>query len=271
MGAGVMVNTNISSINASRVLAKNRGDLEQAMERLASGKRINSSADDAAGMAVAAKMRAQVASLNVSVRNINDGMSLLQTYDGAAAEVESILVRMRELATQINNQTYTSDDEAYASEEYATLNAEIARIATTTEFNRTAVSAQTFAIKAGSLNTDADEVSLVLGDLDVSGDVDTAISQSTAATELVAIDGALDAISTARAEAGAYVSQLEYALSNSQNQSQRLSAALSGVEDADYATESAALARGMVLAQAGTAMLAQANQAPQYILTLLRG
>lgn len=270
MGAGVMVNTNISSINASRVLAKNRGDLEQAMERLASGKRINSSADDAAGMAVAAKMRSQVASLNVSVRNINDGISLLQTYDGAAAEVESILVRMRELATQINNQTYTAEDEAYASEEYATLNAEIARIATTTEFNRTAVSAGTFAIKAGSLNTNADEVSLALDDLDVSTDVGTAITQATAAAELADIDTALDTISTARAKAGAYVSQLEYALSNSQNQSQRLSAALSGVEDADYATESAALARGMVLAQAGTAMLAQANQAPQYILTLLR-
>ena len=271
MGAGVTVNTNISSINASRVLAKNRGDLEQAMERLASGKRINSSADDAAGMAVAAKMRAQVASLNVAVRNINDGISLLQTYDGAAAEIESILVRMRELATQINNETYTSADEGYASEEYGTLQTEIARIATTTKFNRTAVSDDTFTIKAGSLETTADEVSLVLGDLDVSTSVAATISQATAAAQLVAVDGAMDDIATARAEAGAYISQLEYALSNSQNQSQRMSAALSGVEDADYASESAALARGMVLAQAGTAMLAQANQAPQYILTLLRG
>lgn len=270
MAVGVVANTNISSINASRVLARNRDDLEQAMERLASGKRINSAADDAAGMAVAAKMRSQVASYNVAARNINDGVSLLQIYDGAAAEIESILVRMREIATQINNQTFNADDEAYATEEYATLNAEIARIATTTEFNRTVVSEGEFIIKAGSLNTADDEVTLALDSLDVSADVGTAITQATATAELADIDAALDAMATARAKAGAYISQLGYALSNAQNQSQRMSAALSGIEDADYAAESAALARGMVLAQAGTAMLSQANQAPQYILTLLR-
>jgi flagellin len=270
MANGIVANTNISSINASRVLAKNRNGLEQAMERLASGKRINSSADDAAGMAVAAKMRSQVASLNVSVRNINDGISLLQTYDGAASEIESMLIRMRELATQIYNETYSSADAAYATEEYATLETELGRIATTTEFNRTAVSGGEFTIKAGSLSGSDDEVTLDLDSLDVTGTVGSALTQATADDELSDIDDALDAISTARSKAGAYISQLEHALSNSQNQSQRLTAALSGVEDADYATESAALARGMVLAQAGTAMLAQANQAPQYILTLLR-
>ena len=133
---GVVVNTNISSITASRILSENRADLEKAMERLASGKRINSAADDAAGMAVAAKMRADITSLNQSVRNTNDAISLVNTYDGAAAEIESILIRMRELAVQTKNGTYEDPDRTNANYEYTALKNEIRRISDVTAFNR---------------------------------------------------------------------------------------------------------------------------------------
>ena len=126
---GVVINTNISSITASRILSENRADLEKAMERLASGKRINSANDDAAGMAVAAKMRADIRSLNQAVRNTNDAISLVNTYDGAAAEIESILIRMRELAVQANNGTYEAADRTNADYEYTALKTEIRRIA----------------------------------------------------------------------------------------------------------------------------------------------
>ena len=133
---GVVVNTNISSITASRILSENRADLEKSMERLASGKRINSAADDAAGMAVAAKMRADIGSLNQAVRNTNDAISLVNTYDGAAQEIESILIRMRELAVQAKNGTYESADRTNADYEYTALKEEIKRIADVTAFNR---------------------------------------------------------------------------------------------------------------------------------------
>jgi len=140
---GVVVNTNISSITASRILSENRADLEKAMERLASGKRINSAADDAAGMAVAAKMRADISSLNQSVRNTNDAISLVNTYDGAAAEIESILIRMRELAVQAKNGTYEEPDRVNANYEYTALKEEIRRIADTTAFNRQEIGSYT--------------------------------------------------------------------------------------------------------------------------------
>ena len=132
----VVINTNISSITASRILGSNRGDLETAMERLASGKRINSANDDAAGMAVAAKMRADIRGLNQAVRNTNDAISLVNTYDGGAAEIEAILIRMRELAVQAKTGTYTSADLSNANFEYEALKSEISRIAKVTAFNR---------------------------------------------------------------------------------------------------------------------------------------
>jgi flagellin len=281
MASGIVANTNIPSLNAARVLSKNRNDLETAMERLASGKRINSAQDDAAGLAVASKMRADVKSFNVAVRNISDGVSLVQTYDGAAAEVESLLTRMRELAVQMSNNTYddtANADYAYAEAEYLELGKQIVDISENTEFNRTVLADGTFTgvIKSGALSGDGDEISIALDDLDVVtgalADAAGDFADSTdASAEIAALDTALASIATARATAGGYLSRLSFALSNAQNQSQRLSQSLSAIEDTDYATESAALARGMVLAQAGSAMLAQANQAPQYILTLLRG
>jgi flagellin len=291
---GVVVNTNISSITASRILSENRADLEKAMERLASGKRINSAADDAAGMAVAAKMRADIASLNQSVRNTNDAISLVNTYDGAAAEIESILIRMRELAVQSNNGTYENPDRINANFEYTALKEEIKRIADVTAFNRkdlgTSAAANTgfsFYVgadvaKTGNTVTFMGGSSAGSAGLNLNGEANS-IANSALKTVLSAGDatgasGAIGAIDIAitqlnakRAEAGALVNRLEHTVSNLMNVSQRLQEAVSGIEDADYAAESANLARGMVLAQAGTAMLAQANQAPQYILSLLRG
>jgi len=287
---GVVVNTNISSITASRILSENRSDLEKAMERLASGKRINSAADDAAGMAVAAKMRADISSLNQSVRNTNDAISLVNTYDGAAAEIESILIRMRELAVQSKNGTYESADRTNADYEYTALKNEITRIAGVSAFNRMTVG-QGATAAAGTTGSADTAFSFYVGsDVAKTGntvtfsakalDLNLAVSASSltdittaanAGTAISSLDDAIYELAANRAQAGALVNRLEHTVSNLMNVSQRLQEAVSGIEDADYASESANLARGMVLAQAGTAMLAQANQAPQYILSLLRG
>jgi flagellin len=279
MATGVVANTNVPSISASRILANNRSDLERAMERLSSGKRINSAADDATGMAVSAKMRADIRSMDQAVRNANDGISLINTYDGAAAEIESVLVRMRELATQAMTATYTSDDLAHANAEFTQLISEIDRIGSYTQFNRTDID-ETFTLQIGATTNDyivfdgnALTADSLVSPTQSGGGLDdaTITSVSNASAALGHVDLAIKALSTARAEAGAYSNRLQHTVGNLMNVSQRLKEALSGVEDADYAAESANLARGMVLAQAGTAMLAQANQSPQYILSLLRG
>ena len=287
---GVVVNTNISSITASRILSENRSDLEKAMERLASGKRINSAADDAAGMAVSAKMRADIRSLNQSVRNTNDAISLVNTYDGAAAEIESILIRMRELAVQAKNGTYETADRTNANYEYTALKNEITRIAGVSAFNRTTLG-QGSSGTTGGTGTDDTAFTFYVGsdvaktgnsitfsapglDLNLtvsSGTLNSVVDATSAGQAIATLDDAITELAANRAQAGAFVNRLEHTVSNLMNVSQRLQEAVSGIEDADYAAESANLARGMVLAQAGTAMLAQANQAPQYILTLLRG
>jgi len=272
MGAGVVVNTNISSIHAARVLSKNRDDLQTAMARLSSGKRLNSAADDAAGVSVAAKMRADIKSIDVAVRNINDAISLFQTYDGAASEIENILVRGRELATQMANETFDSDDNAAADVEYQALIAQVTQIADNAAFNRVnlANKAVDINVQMGAASGDTAKLStqdLTAKTLTFKGDIK---GRKNALTALDDVDAALKKVAEARAEAGSNINRLSFALSNTQNAGQRAREALSGIQDADYATESAALARGMVLAQAGTAMLAQANQSPQYVLTLLR-
>ena len=288
---GVVVNTNISSITASRILSENRADLEKAMERLASGKRINSASDDAAGMAVAAKMGADIRSLTQAIRNTNDAISLVNTYDGAAAEIENILIRMRELAVQSKTGTYEDADRTNANYEYEALKAEVQRINSVTAFNR-GVIASTGGANSHSMFVGSDVAktgnSITFSahtlDLNASGatgsDIPTSITSSsalksiatadTASTAIAAIDTAIGKLNANRAQAGALINRLEHTVANLMNVNQRLQEAVSGIVDADYAAESANLARGMVLQQAGTAMLAQANQAPQYVLLLLR-
>jgi len=274
---GIVVNTNIPSISAARILANNRAGLEKAMERLSSGKRINSASDDAAGMAVAAKLRADMRSLNQAVRNTNDAISLVSTYDGAASEIESILVRMREMSVQSANGTYSDDDRTNAQKEVDALIEEIDRIGNNTQFNRVNIAKEEteFTFRVGAQQEDADDVKITLASL-LSKDLGTKLDetditdQGNASDAVKTIDGALDALAGARADAGAFINRLGHTIITQQNVSQRTAEALSGIEDADYAAESASLARGMVLAQAGTSMLAQANQAPQYVLSLLR-
>jgi len=295
---GTVINTNISSLTAARVLRENRAELERSMERLASGRRINGAKDDAAGMAVSAKMTADIRSLNQAVRNANDAISMVNTYDGAASEIESILIRMRELAVQAKNGTYEDADRTNANYEYEALKAEIKRINDVTAFNRTVIAGASATVTNGS-----DDYTMFVGsdvsksgnsvvfsahvlDLNVSGaagsdsDVPTSITASSAlktitsttnATSAVAaVDEAITKLNIKRAQAGALVNRLEHTVSNLMNISQRLQEAQSQIVDTDYAEESANLAKGMVLQQAGTAMLAQANQAPQYVLMLLR-
>jgi flagellin len=287
----VVINTNNSSATASRILSENRRDLEQSMERLASGKRINSASDDAAGMAVAAKMGADIRSLTQAIRNTNDAISLVNTYDGAAAEIENILIRMRELAVQSKTGTYEDADRINANYEYEALKAEVQRINSVTAFNR-GVIASTGGANSHSMFVGSDVAksgnsvtfSAHTLDLNASGatgsDIPTSITASSAlksiatadaaSTAIAAIDTAIGKLNGNRAQAGALINRLEHTVANLMNVNQRLQEAVSGIVDADYAAESANLARGMVLQQAGTAMLAQANQAPQYVLLLLR-
>jgi len=287
----VVINTNNSSATASRILSENRRELEQSMERLASGKRINSASDDAAGMAVAAKMGADIRSLTQAIRNTNDAISLVNTYDGAAAEIENILIRMRELAVQSKTGTYEDADRTNANYEYEALKAEVQRINSVTAFNRGDL-ASTGGANSHSMFVGSDVAktgnSITFSahtlDLNASGatgsDIPTSITSSsalksiatadTASTAIAAIDTAIGKLNANRAQAGALINRLEHTVANLMNVNQRLQEAVSGIVDADYAAESASLARGMVLQQAGTAMLAQANQAPQYVLLLLR-
>jgi len=288
----VTANTNIPSITAARAVYESRSDLSQAMERLSSGKRINGSKDDAAGQTVVSRMKAQITSLNQAIRNANDGLSMVQTYDGAADEIEDILIRMRELATLAQNGTYTVADGANASLEFVALRNEIDRIQQKTKFNGTLdissgvrASAQTYSFQIGFNGGDA--VSIGFGSLDASSlagagsgvtasfaNAFSAVAQGSmiahAASAVDVLDTMLSNLNVHRATAGATVNRLEHTISNLMNVVQRTEEARSRIEDADFATESAALARANVLVQAGSAMLAQANQSPQYILALLR-
>ena len=278
----VVINTNIPSISASRSLYANRADLERAMERLSSGKRINGAKDDAAGMSVVSKMKAQITSLNQAVRNANDGISMVSTYEGAADKIGDILIRMRELATLVATGTYTAADRDNANLEYEQLITEINRIQGQTKFNGTIEIASTsttaitasFHVGFGSTN----QVGVSLNSLHTSAlmvggganYIGTANTTALAASAIVSVDAALKQLNTNRATAGAMINRLEHTVSNLMNVVQRTEEARSRIEDADFAAESAALARANVLVQAGSAMLAQANQNPQYVLALLR-
>jgi flagellin len=286
---GVVINTNISSISAARSLATTRADLERSMERLSSGKRINGAKDDAAGMSVVTRMKAQITSINQAVRNANDGISLIATYDGAADEIEDILVRMRELATLGQNGTYTTGDTANASLEFTALKNEIDRIQSKTKFNgsldiSSTTANQTYSFQVGFNGGDA--VSIALGQIGALGLTGTASATASfangitgdtqasaiddAASAVTVIDGMLSNLNVHRATAGAVINRLEHTVSNLMNVVQRTEEARSRIEDADFAAESAGMARANVLVQAGSAMLAQANQSPQFVLALLR-
>jgi len=263
------INTNVQSLNAQRNLGSSQASLATSMQRLSSGLRINTARDDAAGLAIADRMNAQIKGITVAVRNANDGISLAQTAEGALSTVTDVLQRMRELAVQAQNGSNGTSDRANLDTEYQQLSAEITRIAAQTKFNGTAIvgasaGAQTFQIGANNGDTLTITTSTVTT---VGGGLTTAALASTA---VAALDTALDTITSSRATYGAMMNRFTFAIKNLEVTGENQSAARGRIMDADFAAETANLARSQILQQAGTAMVAQANQLPQQVLQLLR-
>ena len=274
-----IINTNVMSLNAQRNLSTSQSAMAGAVQRLSSGLRVNSAKDDAAGLAIAERMNAQVRGMNVAIRNANDAISLSQTAEGALGAVGSSLQRMRELAVQSANATNGGGDRANLQTEYAALAAEVTRVLTGTKFNGNSLldTGATLTFQVGANNVTTDQVDVVTTNLTAGAGVTAAVgadistSQATAQAAVDSIDNAIGEITTARATFGAAQNRFESVIGNLQTAAENQAASRSRIMDADYAAETSALTRAQILQQAGTAMLAQANAAPQSVLTLLRG
>ena len=276
------INTNIVSLNAQRNLNMSQTSLATSMQRLSSGLRVNSAKDDAAGLAIAERMNAQVRGMNVAIRNANDGISLAQTAEGALSKVGDALQRMRELTVQARNSTNSGSDKDSLNKEFQQLSAEINRVLAGTTFNGHTILAstgtQTFQVGANTTANDTIAINTVDMTTDASVTAVTAattvIDSTTDATILAtvidSIDGALNLINDTRATYGASQSRFDSVISNLQQAVENQSAARSRIMDADFAAETAALSRSQILQQAGNAMVAQANQLPQQVLQLLK-
>lgn len=262
-----VINTNIASINTQRNLSNSQDALHTSLQRLSSGLRINSSKDDAAGLAIATRMDSQLRGMTVAIRNSNDGISFAQTAEGGLAKQTDALQRMRELAVQSLNGTNTTTDQANLDAEYQQLTSEVTRLTTATKFNGTSVFAasQTFQVgaNAGETITTAAVAGATAG-----GTVSTTAGASAA---VAAIDTALATVNTDRATLGAIQNRFASVVSSLGVAVENQTAAKSRIMDADFAVETANLTRGQILQQAGTAMLAQANSMPNGVLALLRG
>jgi flagellin len=273
-----VINTNISAIKASNASNSAAKALGSAMERLSTGKRINSAKDDAAGLAIATSMTAQVRGMNQAIRNSNDGIALAQTAEGALNEVTNMLQRVRELGVQSASGTYQdATDRAYMQTEVDELTAQMDQVITNTKFNGVELfdgSTATVTVQTGADGSDT--VGLAMADLTTlaasggaAGSYD--VSTATAANALLGtIDGELDSINSARAALGAGQNRLETVVNNLTSNSTNLSDARSRIEDTDYSSETTAMAKAQILTQASTAMIAQANQSQQNVLSLLR-
>jgi flagellin len=280
-----VINTNINSLVTQNALVRNNRALSTSMEQLSTGKRINSAADDAAGLAISNKMTAQIRGLNQAVRNANDGISLMQVAEGATTEITNMLQRMRELAVQASNDTYTSFDRSALNAEVTQLKAEITRIGNNTEWNGMKLFIAQSAGSGGGIGTSglvtlqvgvdgesSDRIQVQLNDIDattlgISGISLTTTSGATSA--LSALDDAISMIDDDRATFGATINRLTYAVDNLTNVSQNTTASRSRILDTDYAKASSELARTQIIQQAATAILAQANQSQQSVLKLL--
>ena len=272
-----VINTNISAIRAANASTAANKALGTAMERLSTGKRINSAKDDAAGLAIATTMTAQVRGMSQGIRNANDGISLAQTADGALSEVTNMLQRVRELAVQSKSGTYQVSDRGYMQDEVTNLTDQIADILANTKFNGTALFSTTagtdvtFDIQVGANAVDV--VTLTSTAIDSTNIDATALDVTTAAlagTTITNVDTALDTVNASRAGLGAGQNRLESAVNNLTNNVTNLSDARSRIEDTDYSAETTAMAKQQILSQASTAMIAQANQAAQNVMSLLR-
>jgi flagellin len=301
----IVVNTNVGSLNAQRSLAESGRELATAMERLSSGKKINSAADDAAGFAIAERMTAQVRGLNMATKNANDGLAMLATIENATNDVTDMLQRIRELAVQAANDTNSSTDRGYLQKEVDSLMNEINRVASQTVYNDLNVldgtrsgtiqvgtdAGQTVAFSISAIDTDTlglttlsftagtpatvSDISTVAADTDGVLSVHSAqkisvLTASDAAHSLTAITTAIEQVASNRAGYGALANRLEYTVSNLMNVAEFTTSARSQIEDADFAAESARLAKAQVLQQTGTAMLAQANASSQLAIQLIR-
>ena len=301
----LVINTNVASLNAQRSLTASGAELKTAMERLSSGKKINSAADDAAGFAIAERMTAQIRGLNMAAKNASDGLSMLATIENATNDITGMLHRMRELAVQGINDTNGTQDRAYLQLEVDALMEEINRVASDTQYNGKSVLNGSLAntVSSGAITayggqiqvgTDAnqtvgfgvnsvDTVALSLSAAGTAEDHTTAAkefvagtsqidvsSATSASTSLAKISAAIEQVAGDRAGYGALQNRLEYTVSNLLNVAEYTTAARSRIEDADFAAESARLAKAQVLQQSGTAMLAQANASSQLALSLFR-
>ena len=278
------INTNVASLNAQRNTAANSANLSTTMARLSSGLRVNSAKDDAAGLAIADRMNTQVRGMNVAIRNAGDGISMAQVADGGLSGINDMLQRMRELAVQASNSTNQSSDIGKLDKEYQELGKEVSRMLKATQFNGESILEATsdFSFQIGA-NTGTESQIVVgsamlnvsTGDLTgvVSGGGNSALDTAAASSNTAAIDAldkALTVVNDARANLGAVQSRFENTVSYLRNAVENQSAARGRIMDADFASETANLSRSQILQQAGTAMIAQANQLPQGVLSLLR-
>ena len=270
---GLRVNNNIAAFNAYRNLNVTDNAMGKSLEKLSSGLRINRAADDAAGLAISEGLRSQIGGLKVAVRNSQDGISVVQTAEGALTETHSILQRMRDLAVQASNDgALTNTDKAKADEEFQALAKELDDIASKTTFNGTKLLDGTYTAKTFQVGSNAGEtLSVTVGDMDAaalgaSGAISTAAGASAA---INAIGSAIATVSTERAKLGAVQNRLEHKINNLNATVENLTASESRIRDTDMAQEMVSFTRSQILSQAGTAMLAQANQSSQGVLQLL--
>jgi flagellin len=276
-----VINTNVSALNAQAALAKNSRTMSNAMEQLSTGSRINSAKDDAAGMAIGTSMTSQIRGLNQAVRNLNDGVNLLQTAEGALGETTNMLQRMRELAVQSASGTYSTTQRSYLAVEFNALGSQIDKVASETTWNGYTVltgttggtTAGTFSFQSGQ--TSGQTIDVAIASMALSGMAMTAaaVGVSTAASAsaaIASIDAAINTVNSQRATIGASVNRMTYAADNITNISANVSASRSTIMDTDYATASTNLSKAQIIQQASTAMLAQANQQPQTVLALLK-
>ena len=272
-----VINTNTNAQYAQDALKVNAKATANVMQQLATGSRINAARDDAAGLSLSQNMTSQVRGLNQAVRNANDAINLLQTADGALIETSNMLQRMRELAVQSANSTNSVSQRSYLNNEYVSLKEEITRIAGNTTWNNASVfgttaSANTMVFQAG-INS-GQTITIVVSAMDATNlGVNTSVISTFAGSSaaLEKIDIAMEAVNAARSGMGATMNQLSYSADNMVNISTNIAASRSTIMDTDYATASAQLAKNQIISQAATAMLAQANQQPQSVLSLLKG
>ena len=289
-----VVNTNISASIAQSALMKNDRVLGKTMEQLSTGSKINSAADDAAGLAISTRMTSQINGLNIGIRNANDGISMLNTAEGALVEVTNMLQRMRELALESSNGTTDVKDRTYLNKEYQALAAEIQRIATKTEWNGRTIlnntangassgavefqigvdTGTTLEVDFGNFDQSASgtmhELNSASGTAKTISATSTISAQTTASVALGVIDTAMDAVNLQRATLGAATNRLTHTVDNLTNVVVNAESTRSAITDTDYAAATSELAKAQIIAQAGTAMLAQANQMPQTVLALLQ-